>query len=109
MFAPFLFKRYCDRVQKYVESLTKKTKPKKVLVCMIYYLDENVVPSWAGTALKAMVYDRNPDRLQTMIRKKFSEATRYVHKAVAYLEYGVIDDFVNKSVTIYTSLDIYAR
>lgn len=63
------------RVQKYIESLTSKTKPKKILVCMIYYLDENNVPSWAGPALSAMGYDRNPAKLQLFIRKAFEEAT----------------------------------
>lgn len=63
------------RVQKYVEAMTRKTKPKKVLVCMIYYLDENTAPSWAGPALAAMGYNRNPEKLQMVIRKVFAEAT----------------------------------
>lgn len=67
------------RVQKYVEKLTLKTKPKKILVCMIYYLDKDVAsPSWAGGALSAMGYNRNPAKLQTFIKKAFEEATWYV-------------------------------
>jgi len=36
------------RIQNYIEKLTLKTKPKKILVCMIYYLDEKNTMSWAG-------------------------------------------------------------
>jgi len=64
------------RVQKYIEKLTARTKPKKILVCMIYYLDENPTSSWAGAALGAMGYDRNPGKLQAFIKKTFEEATR---------------------------------
>jgi hypothetical protein len=70
--------RYFIRTQKYIEMLTSKTRPKKILVCMIYYLDENPMPSWAGPALELMGYNRNPAKLQQFIRKTFEEATRYV-------------------------------
>lgn len=63
------------RVQKYIERLTAKTRPKKILVCMIYYLDENPTPSWANAALGALGYNSKPHRLQLLIRKIFIEAT----------------------------------
>ena len=64
------------RVQKYIEKLTYKTKPKKILVCMIYYPDENAEsPSWAGGALGLLGYNRNPKMLQTFIKRAFEEAT----------------------------------
>jgi hypothetical protein len=66
---------YGVRVQKYVERLTSKTKPSKILVCMIYYLDETPEPGWAGAPLAAMGYNRNPAKLQSFIRKAFYEAT----------------------------------
>lgn len=64
------------RTQKYIEALTAKTKPKKILVCMIYYPDENNVPSWANAALDALGYNTNPAKIQLLIRKFFEEATR---------------------------------
>ena len=67
------------RVQKYIEALTSKTKPKLVLVCMIYYPDETNVPSWASPALGALSYNSNPQKLQLLIRKSFVEATSYVY------------------------------
>mmetsp|Transcript_32059 Transcript_32059/g.48416 ORF Transcript_32059/g.48416 Transcript_32059/m.48416 type:complete len:339 (-) Transcript_32059:97-1113(-) len=63
------------RVESYIRKLISKTKPKKVLVCMIYYPDENNVPSWANAALGALSYNRNPAKLQAMIRSTFKWAT----------------------------------
>ena len=63
------------RIRHYIEKLTSKTKPKRVMVCMIYYLDETPTPSWAGVALKALGYDTNPERLQYLIRKMYVDAT----------------------------------
>ncbi len=48
-------------------------------MCMIYYPDESQTPSWANAALGALGYNRNPARLQLLIRKVFEEATRYVY------------------------------
>jgi hypothetical protein len=63
------------RTQHYIEALTSKTKPKRILVCMIYYLDETPTPSWAGTALKCLGYDDDPERLQYLIRKLYVDST----------------------------------
>lgn len=63
------------RVEKYIQQLTSKTKPHKILVCMIYYPDENNVPSWANAALGALGYNKEPAKLQAMIRKTFQMAT----------------------------------
>ncbi|OEU15674.1 hypothetical protein FRACYDRAFT_261794 [Fragilariopsis cylindrus CCMP1102] len=67
------------RVQKYIEKLVTKTKPKKILVCMIYYLDENPTPSWAGNALKCLGYDSNPKKLQCLMQRLFVEATSKIN------------------------------
>jgi hypothetical protein len=69
---------YPNSVEKYIQALTAKTKPKKVLICMIYYPDEALVPGWANLALCALGYNTNPQKLQLMIRKAFAEATSYV-------------------------------
>ena len=63
------------RVEKYIQALTAKTKPHKILVCMIYYPDEANSPSWSGPALGALGYNSNPTKVQTLIRKGFHEAT----------------------------------
>jgi len=66
------------RVEKYIQTLTSKTKPKKILVCMIYYPDETNTASWAGGALRVLGYNSEPGKLQTLIKKTFEEATRLV-------------------------------
>ena len=64
------------RLEHYIQALTAKTKPSKILVCMIYYPDETPDPlSWAGTTLRLLGYDRNPAKLQAFVRKLFAEAT----------------------------------
>lgn len=63
------------KTEKYIRKLIQKTKPKMILVCMIYYPDEAKVPSWAGVALGALGYNTRPDKLQLMIRKTFELAT----------------------------------
>jgi hypothetical protein len=62
------------QVQRYIERLTATTKPSKVVVCMIYYPDErNDVATWANTTLQILGYNTNPDKLQTFIRKMYSD------------------------------------
>jgi len=63
------------KMEGYIRSITAKTKPKLVVVCMIYYLDEIAGGSWADGTLKMLGYNRNPAKLQMLIRKIFTEAT----------------------------------
>ena len=70
----YLRHMFGTRCQNYIQALTAKTKPAKILVCMIYYPDENTSPSWAGPALGALGYNQNPAKLQTLIRKAHVEA-----------------------------------
>jgi hypothetical protein len=81
---PFYNHIYIYRVQKYLERLTAKTKPKKILVCMIYYPDETDTASWAGPALGLLGYNHNPAKLQLLIRRAFTEATSYVQYIIYY-------------------------
>ncbi|CAB9504757.1 expressed unknown protein [Seminavis robusta] len=64
------------RTQQYIRRLTSQQVPHKILVCMIYFPDENPhSPSWAGGTLAALGYDHNPGKLQALIRKAFVQAT----------------------------------
>jgi hypothetical protein len=62
------------RVQKYVERLVSKTKPSKVLICMIYNPDEYPHPGWASPVLGVLGYNREPAKLQALIRNAFEQA-----------------------------------
>ena len=68
------------RIQKYLENLLSKTRPKQVAICMIYYPDENPrEASWADWALGILGYDRNPKKLQVAIRKIFELAVSEIN------------------------------
>jgi len=51
-------------------------KPRKVLVCMIYFLDEQPGGSWADTVLSKLGYDDDPKKLQMIIRKLFDRVSK---------------------------------
>jgi hypothetical protein len=84
---------FVPSVEKYIEKVTAKTMPKKILVCMIYYPDENPTPSWATASLGALGYNSNPVKLQTIIRKMFLESTRYVVYGSIVLNSSVLQSF----------------
>ncbi|KAF2671811.1 hypothetical protein BT63DRAFT_422329 [Microthyrium microscopicum] len=69
-----------DQVQTYISRLVEKTKPKAIIVCMIYYPLERTEDqsSWADMQLKLLGYDRWPSQLQTGIRKMYELATQKV-------------------------------
>jgi hypothetical protein len=64
-----------NRVQNYVSRLVTKTKPRKVVVCMIYHPDERAGGSWADGALCCLGYNCRPAKLQSIIRKGFELGT----------------------------------
>merc|ERR1712146_216877 len=67
------------RTQRYIEQLMGKTRPRRVVVCMLYYLDEDSTSgSWADFALSSLGYNRDPTLLQLMIRSMFEHATRHI-------------------------------
>ena len=72
-------------MQNYARRLCAKTKPRKILVCCIYFPaektgepEETETPGWADGALSALRYDHDPGKLQLAIRKIFEHATRRV-------------------------------
>ena len=63
------------QVQKYISELVSRTKPRRVGVCMIYYLDEAAVNSWAGAALCLLCYNVAPTLLQRRLDMAFEIGT----------------------------------
>lgn len=53
----------------------RPVKPKKVVCCMLYYLDKKPGGSWAEPALAALGYNRNPGHLQAVLKNLFRDAT----------------------------------
>jgi len=58
-----------NSVEAFLQKLTSgPRKPAKVVVCMLYYLDEKPGGSWADFVLGKLGYDANPAKLQLIIR-----------------------------------------
>ncbi|KAJ4410731.1 hypothetical protein N0V91_001659 [Didymella pomorum] len=71
---------FCDKVQDYVDRMTAKTRPRAVIICMIYYPLESGLgqSSWADTQLKALGYNTWPEQLQTAISTLYRTATQKI-------------------------------
>lgn len=59
------------RLRRYIEQLVEVRKPKKVVVCMLYFLDVQSGGSWADGVLEKLGYDSNPAKLQAVMRKVY--------------------------------------
>lgn len=68
-----------DQLQDYVMRLVAVRKPRKVLICMIYYPAVAGMGSWADPALSALSYNSNPQRLQNAIAAVFEHAVSQIH------------------------------
>jgi len=66
------------RIKAYIENLTSKTRPKIVVICMIYYPDELVSTSWADPALRVLGYNSEPRKLQALIDALFRDAVQRI-------------------------------
>jgi hypothetical protein len=67
------------KVQNYASHLVSgPSKPRKVIICMIYYLDMATTGSWADAALSCMGYNKNPDHLQSVIKSMYENATKRI-------------------------------
>ena len=64
-----------DATRRYLESLMTQCKPRVVGVCMLYFLDEKPGGSWADFTLQRLGYDKDPSKLQLIMREVFKRAT----------------------------------
>jgi len=68
-----------DGVEKYILKLIGSIRPKKIIVCMIYYPDEKVTGSWADKTLAPLGYNSDPMKLQEAINQIFIHATSKIN------------------------------
>lgn len=68
------------KIQDYIDRMTAKTRPRAVIVCMIYFPLEFGLgqQSWADTQLKALGYNTWPGQLQTAIATLYRLATQHI-------------------------------
>jgi len=82
----------------FVEKLTARCKPRCVVLCMLYYLDEASPAggSWADRTLSILRYNQDPSKLQLVTRRIFECATSQarpdgVSNVIALPWYSVLD------------------
>jgi hypothetical protein len=77
---PYFKNMFGKKVQDYVMRLTAKTKPRAVIVCMIYFPLEAQFgqKSWAELQLKLLGYNSYPAQLQAAIRAMYETATKKI-------------------------------
>lgn len=63
------------QTEEYLENLCVKNKPKMIVVCTLYFLDEKPGNSWADGVLSKLGYDSNPEKIQMLIQKIYDDAT----------------------------------
>mmetsp|Transcript_57722 Transcript_57722/g.187513 ORF Transcript_57722/g.187513 Transcript_57722/m.187513 type:complete len:273 (+) Transcript_57722:172-990(+) len=64
-----------NKTTAYIEKVIEKRKPKKVVVCMLYYLDQNPSGSWADKILGLLGYDKDPAKLKAVIKRVYELGT----------------------------------
>lgn len=98
-------KIFGSKTQDYIEKLVSKTKPKLIIVTMLYFLDENKnANSWAGATLGALRYNSKPEMLQHLIRQCYEHGTKTVKiegSKVVYLPFFEVLD--GKDTTDYVA------
>jgi len=77
---PYFANLFGPKIQDYVGRLCAKTKPRAVIICMIYYPLEAQYGQlgWADLPLKLLGYNRDPKQLQATIRKIFEMGTMQI-------------------------------
>ena len=71
----YFINMFKDRVEDYINKLIIINKPKKIIVCTIYYPDLKQIGGWADKPLTYMGYNTNPEKLQEIINQIFIHAT----------------------------------
>lgn len=71
----YFIEMFKHKVKRYILKLIGSVRPKKILICMIYFPDEHTTGSWADTTLGYLGYNSNPTKLQEIIRQIFIHAT----------------------------------
>jgi hypothetical protein len=77
---PYFREMFGPKVQRYIEALTMYTKPRAIIVCMIYFPLEFGLgqTSWADLQLRALGYNTWPKQLQTAIHSIYKSATKKI-------------------------------
>lgn len=64
-----------NKVTDYILKIIGDKRPKKIIVCTIYYPDQKMTGSWADKTLGYLGYNTEPQKLQAAIKQIFIHAT----------------------------------
>lgn len=65
-----------SRTQSYIEQLVCRTRPRCIVVCMLYYLDESSEQeAWANSVLELVGYNKNPEVIKSLIHSCYVHGT----------------------------------
>jgi len=70
-----LYDIWKTQTENYIKSLCLKNKPKIIVICSLYYIDEKSCSSWANNLLSKIGYDSDPEKIQLLISKIYDLAT----------------------------------
>jgi len=84
---PYFVSMFQHGIENYIVQLTMLARPRKVIVCGIYYPDEAITNSWADKTLGFLGYNSNPLRLQLIIQKIYQCAISKVKVPGLHIEY----------------------
>ena len=59
------------KIKNYIERIIQKRKPKKILICGIYFPSTTASFGWAEKQLEMLGYNTDPECLQLLIRYVF--------------------------------------
>jgi len=83
-----------DGVEHFLTKLTSKQKPRRIVLCHIYFLDEKC-GGWADSTLRMLQYDKNPALLQNVVRAVYNVCTTKVRvpgvEVVTFPMFAVLD------------------
>ena len=63
-----------NNIEYYILRLIENHRPKKIIICMYYYPDEQISNSWSDKVLYYLGYNTNPKKLQEVIKQIFIHA-----------------------------------
>lgn len=94
-----------NEAEYYAKSLVAKVKPRAIIVCMLYFLDEsNNDHGFAEGTLTALNYNQDPSFLQGIQRMVFQAATRQINvEGTKVIPLPLYDCLDGKDTTDYIS------
>lgn len=67
-----------DATAAYLKAVCRLRKPRCIVPCMLYFLDERAGGSWADGTLQRLGYDKDPSKLQLIMREVYQRGVEHV-------------------------------